>query len=87
MSYKLPVIPAIRTFDDAKKALENVRGYFKSIQGDSAIVGPPGPAGGQGATGPAGPEGPQGESAADLDGGAPDSTYGGVNPLDCGGVI
>jgi hypothetical protein len=96
--YGLPVIPAIRTFADAANALANLRAYFKNIQGDTAIVGPPGgagpqggtgPPGGagpQGGTGPPGPTGPQGESAADLDGGVPDSTYGGVSPLDCGGV-
>lgn len=43
----------------------------------------------QGATGPAGPAGPQGPSGfstLNLDGGTPDAIYGGINPIDAGGV-
>lgn len=43
----------------------------------------------QGATGPAGPTGPQGPSGyatLNLDGGTPDAIYGGINPIDAGGV-
>jgi hypothetical protein len=45
--------------------------------------------GAQGATGPQGAVGPQGSagySTLNLDGGAPDSIYGGVNPINAGGV-
>ena len=40
----------------------------------------------QGATGATGPQGPGGYSTLNLDGGAPDSIYGGINPIDAGGV-
>ncbi len=43
-----------------------------------------GPAGPAGATGP---QGPQGVSVSNLDGGAPDSNYGGITAIDCGGVV
>lgn len=45
-----------------------------------------GPTGATGPTGPVGPAGSNGYSTLDLDGGAPDSVYGGVNPIDAGGV-
>lgn len=32
-------------------------------------------------------QGPQGISVINLDGGLPDTIFGGVNPIDCGGVI
>ena len=46
----LPAIPQIRTFEDAKRALENIRAYFKGIEGDT-LVGPAGPRGLQGGAG------------------------------------
>lgn len=49
-------------------------------------VGPQGPAGSQGSVGPQGVQGPQGPITGQLDGGLPDSTYGGILPLDAGGV-
>lgn len=38
-----------------------------------------------GSGGTQGPPGPPGEALANMDGGFPDSNYGGVTPLDCGG--
>lgn len=40
----------------------------------------------RGATGAVGPTGPAGVSVGNLDGGFPDSTYGGVSSIDAGGV-
>ena len=40
----------------------------------------------QGPTGPTGPTGPQGESYINLDGGEPNSTYGGITAIDGGTV-
>ena len=50
-----------------------------------ALVGSPGAAG---VSGPQGPQGPQGADGGtyDIDGGAPDSVYGGILPLDAGGI-
>ncbi len=45
------------------------------------ITGPTGP------MGPMGPTGPQGPAVGNLDGGSPSSTYGGINPINCGGVV
>lgn len=45
-----------------------------------------GPAGPTGPQGPVGPAGSSGYATLDLDGGHPDSVYGGVNPIDAGGV-
>jgi hypothetical protein len=45
-----------------------------------------GPQGIQGPVGPTGPAGSSGYATLDLDGGHPDSVYGGVNPIDAGGV-
>lgn len=56
-------------------------------QGPPGVQGPIGLTGAQGAPGPAGAQGPQGLSFANLDNGFPDSTFGGVNPIDCGGVV
>jgi len=42
--------------------------------------------GAAGLSGPAGPAGPPGEGLLNLDGGYPNSVYGGVNPIDAGGV-
>lgn len=47
------------------------------------VVGERGP---QGGSGPAGLPGPPGEGFINLDGGSPDSLYGGINPIDAGGV-
>lgn len=47
------------------------------------------PKGDTGATGPAGPAGPAGTngySILNLDGGYPSTVYGGINPINCGGV-
>lgn len=47
------------------------------------------PKGDTGATGPAGPAGPAGTpgySILNIDGGHPDTIYGGINPINCGGV-
>ena len=48
-------------------------------------TGPEGPKGPPGPVGPAGPPGPQGASAT-LDGGLPNSNYGGIENID-GGTI
>ncbi len=45
------------------------------------ITGPQGPQGIQGL------QGPQGVSISNLDGGAPDTNYGGITAIDCGGVV
>ncbi len=45
-----------------------------------------GPTGATGPQGPVGPAGSSGYSTLNLDGGAPNSVYGGVNPIDAGGV-
>ena len=47
-----------------------------------SMIGPTGPAG---AAGPQGPQGPMG-GTFNVDGGAPDSVYGGILPLDAGGI-
>lgn len=47
----------------------------------STVAGPAGPAG------VAGPAGPTGLAFANLDNGFPSSTFGGVNPIDAGGVV
>lgn len=39
-----------------------------------------------GSAGPTGPAGAPGYSILNLDGGAPDSIYGGINPVDCGSI-
>lgn len=49
-------------------------------------VGPTGPTGPAGPTGPQGIQGIQGLSFANIDNGFPESSFGGVNPIDCGGV-
>ena len=48
----------------------------------SGTIGPVGP------TGPAGPEGPAGPSTviSNIDGGYPNTNYGGITAIDCGGV-
>jgi hypothetical protein len=57
---------------------------------DSIVPGPTGPTGADstvpGPTGATGPTGPQGEAAANIDGGIPASTYGGITSLDGGSV-
>lgn len=45
---------------------------------------PKGDTGATGATGPAGPQGPSGFSTLNLDGGHPDSVYGGLPLIDSG---
>lgn len=45
-----------------------------------------GPAGPTGPAGPQGPAGSSGYATLNLDGGAPDSVYGGVDPINAGGV-
>ena len=48
--------------------------------GLAGLQGPPGPAG------PQGPAGPAGDEFGDLDGGVPDSVYGGMFVVDGGGI-
>lgn len=54
------------------------------------VVGPPGPEGPAGPQGERGEQGPQGEAgsftlgAVNVDGGDPESVYGGLETLDCG---
>lgn len=55
-------------------------------QGLQGVAGPTGPAGPAGPTGPQGIQGIQGISFANIDNGFPESSFGGVNPIDCGGV-
>jgi hypothetical protein len=47
---------------------------------------PVGPTGATGAAGPAGPQGPSGYSTLNLDGGFPDSVYGGDPIIDAGSL-
>jgi hypothetical protein len=57
--------------------------------GPTGPVGPTGPAGYiglDGATGPTGPTGATGPIFQNVDCGTPVSVYGGVVPIDCGGV-
>jgi len=56
--------------------------------GPTGTLGPTGPTGTTGITGPTGSIGPAGPSTviSNLDGGAPDSNYGGITSIDCGGV-
>lgn len=51
------------------------------VQVAGLVTGPQGPKGDTGA------QGPQGPAVGNLDGGLPSSTYGGINPIDCGGVV
>ena len=60
-------------------------------QGDSSVgpTGPQGPIGVPGPTGPSGvsgPSGASGEGILNLDGGTPSSIYGGITPINAGGV-
>jgi hypothetical protein len=54
--------------------------------GPAGPTGPAGPQGNVGATGSTGPTGPIG-GTLNVDGGDPSSIYGGILPLDAGGVI
>lgn len=57
--------------------------------GPTGPTGPPGPTGPIGATGPTGPTGstgPTGPIFQNVDAGAPNTVYGGIDPIDCGGV-
>ena len=56
--------------------------------GPTGSLGPTGPTGTTGITGPTGSIGPAGPSTviSNLDGGAPNSNYGGITSIDCGGV-
>lgn len=54
--------------------------------GPAGATGPAGPQGNVGATGASGPTGPTG-GTYNVDGGSPWSVYGGILPLDAGGVI
>lgn len=58
-------------------------------------TGPPGPGGATGPTGPSGPSGPvgatgpvgpSGSAIVNIDGGQPDSNYGGIPTINAGGV-
>lgn len=86
----LPVIGQIRTFEDVQRALNNIRSYFAAggggVGGGGTSYEISSSRGIQGEPGPVGPQGPQGISVANLDGGSPTSTYGGIDPIDCGGV-
>lgn len=53
--------------------------------GPAGPTGPAGPAGPTGATGSTGPTGPMG-GTYNVDGGSPWSVYGGILPLDAGGI-
>ena len=53
--------------------------------GPAGATGPAGPAGPTGATGSTGPTGPMG-GTLNVDGGSPWSVYGGILPLDAGGI-
>jgi hypothetical protein len=56
--------------------------------GPTGVAGPTGPTGPTGSLGPTGSIGPAGPSTviSNLDGGAPNSNYGGITSIDCGGV-
>jgi hypothetical protein len=59
------------------------------VTGDTGPAGPSGAAGTPG--GPPGDTGTKGDTGVgglygDLDGGSPSSTYGGIDPIDCGGI-
>jgi hypothetical protein len=51
--------------------------------GPQGTQGPTGPTGSQGVTGPTGAQGPLFQN---VDAGTPTSVYGGLDPVDCGGV-
>ena len=53
--------------------------------GPAGATGPTGPTGATGATGSTGPTGPMG-GTLNVDGGDPSSIYGGILPLDAGGI-
>ena len=53
--------------------------------GPTGVIGVTGPTGSLGPTGSIGPAGPS-TVISNLDGGAPDSNYGGITSIDCGGV-
>jgi hypothetical protein len=53
--------------------------------GPAGATGPAGPQGNVGSTGPSGPTGPMG-GTYNVDGGDPSSVYGGILPLDAGGI-
>jgi hypothetical protein len=53
--------------------------------GATGLLGPTGPTGSLGPTGSIGPAGPS-TVISNLDGGAPNSNYGGITSIDCGGV-
>ena len=69
----------------------NIQGP-QGIQGNTGPTGPTGDPGGPpgppgpSVTGPPGPTGAQGEANGLLDGGSPSDTYGGISPIDAGGV-
>jgi hypothetical protein len=79
------------TLDQWKEQLN----WLRDNSGATGVTGPTGPTGATGsagatgatgATGPTGPSGSDGVAISNLDGGYPDSTYGGINPIDAGGV-
>lgn len=64
-----------------------------TVVGDIGPTGPLGPTGPIGATGPTGVQGPQGVTGPtgsvfqNVDGGSSTTTYGGVDPIDCGNSL
>jgi hypothetical protein len=71
-------------FQRGRIVVSGVTGY--GPQGSAGSQGSQGPQGSAGSAGSQGPQGPQGPIVGQLDGGLPDSTYGGIIPLDAGGV-
>lgn len=63
--------------------------WVEALGGTTGAPGPTGPTGPpNGPTGPTGPQGPTGPPfAGQLDGGFFDSNYGGISPLDAGGIV
>lgn len=61
-------------------------GGTQGPKGDTGPQGARGDTGPQGARGDTGAKGDTGDSAGNLDGGHPDTVYGGVSPIDCGRI-
>jgi hypothetical protein len=76
-----PGMEVALTWDQGVPVASVVTGTAPTQQLAGLITGPQGP------TGPMGPTGPQGPAVGNLDGGSPSSAYGGINPINCGGVV
>ena len=87
-SVTIDTIPAYDGVPETPGVILNVSQVMYTQLGPTGATGPTGPTGSIGVTGPTGSIGPAGPSTviSNLDGGAPDSNYGGITSIDCGGV-